>query len=408
MDSVVAHATLRVSPAATPEEIRAAYRRRAFETHPDRAAGSTAEFQAVAEAYRVLSDPTHAAQDPGRASDASSRVPGTDAAKVLFEYLGDLASEMILNGAAPDAIVAFLAREGCPESVARALERDLRRRVQPAASEGSRGPPSPARSEQEHARASTRSAACPPPGRGEGVPREPAATSGPRARVFPPFARWLAVALAPAAVMACALAAWRITATVRASEPRSETASPVAAAVARPGTSAVAQPGTPAGAQPGTPAVAPPGTPAAHGGMRTSSPAAMRPADPARSPATRPQSQAHVRPPKQPARAGEAHSLGAVSAAIDAERVALEADRSRFTAEAAELESERQRIDAAATALGAGGDPARIAALRRRQAAFNARLEAARRTEKGLQRRTHDLNARIVAYNGRVRSERQR
>ncbi len=56
MDDAVAYAILGVSAEATPEEIRTAYRRRAFDTHPDRAVGSTAAFQAVAEAYRILSD----------------------------------------------------------------------------------------------------------------------------------------------------------------------------------------------------------------------------------------------------------------------------------------------------------------------------------------------------------------
>jgi curved DNA-binding protein CbpA len=41
---------------ASPEEIKAAYRRRAKKTHPD-AGGKTEEFQAVNAAYQVLADP---------------------------------------------------------------------------------------------------------------------------------------------------------------------------------------------------------------------------------------------------------------------------------------------------------------------------------------------------------------
>jgi curved DNA-binding protein CbpA len=46
---------LGVSPNASPEEIKAAYRRRARETHPD-AGGKREEFQKVQHAYEVLGD----------------------------------------------------------------------------------------------------------------------------------------------------------------------------------------------------------------------------------------------------------------------------------------------------------------------------------------------------------------
>jgi DnaJ domain len=353
VDHVDAHATLRVSPEATPEEVRAAYRRRAFETHPDRAKGSTSEFQAVAEAYRVLSDPS---RDPGGAQgpDASSRVPGMDAAKVLFEYLSDLASEMILNGAAPDAIVSFLAQEGCPESVARALEQDLRRRVKSAASEGSRRSPDPSRADQA------------PPG-GEG--KEPSAPPEPRPGGLPSFARWAALALVVPGVMACALMAWRIAGRVGASEPHAQGAPPQAVVAA--------------------PQSAPP-----HAAPVPSTAPHPRPL--------------HAKAPRPSAREHGTPSLSTTSAQLDAERAQLEADRGRLSTEAAELQLERQRLDAAEAALGTGGDPAQIAALRRQSAAYDARLAAARRTEQELQRRTQDLNSRIVAYNNRVRSSRQR
>jgi DnaJ-class molecular chaperone len=42
---------------ATPDEVKAAFRRRAQATHPDKEGGSEAEFKTVKHAYEVLSDP---------------------------------------------------------------------------------------------------------------------------------------------------------------------------------------------------------------------------------------------------------------------------------------------------------------------------------------------------------------
>lgn len=54
-DRSSAEEVLRVPPGASLEEIRAAYRRRARETHPDKG-GESGEFEAVARAYRSLLD----------------------------------------------------------------------------------------------------------------------------------------------------------------------------------------------------------------------------------------------------------------------------------------------------------------------------------------------------------------
>ncbi len=48
---------LEVSSDATAEQIREAYRRAAMRYHPDRPGGSADLFHAVAEAYKVLSEP---------------------------------------------------------------------------------------------------------------------------------------------------------------------------------------------------------------------------------------------------------------------------------------------------------------------------------------------------------------
>lgn len=49
--------TLGVKPDATPDEVKAAYRRKAQATHPDKAGGDEDEFKKAGKAYEVLSDP---------------------------------------------------------------------------------------------------------------------------------------------------------------------------------------------------------------------------------------------------------------------------------------------------------------------------------------------------------------
>lgn len=78
---------LGVSAGATDEEIRAAWRRRAFDTHPDRGGGGGA-FRRVQEAYDVLRDPgRRQLHDLRRAGFGGARVEALFAAAfgVLFE-----------------------------------------------------------------------------------------------------------------------------------------------------------------------------------------------------------------------------------------------------------------------------------------------------------------------------------
>ena len=61
------YAVLGIEKTAGPVDIRAAYRRRARDTHPDRAQGCPVEFLVVQTAYRVLMTPelrTQHDQDP--------------------------------------------------------------------------------------------------------------------------------------------------------------------------------------------------------------------------------------------------------------------------------------------------------------------------------------------------------
>jgi len=72
------HDALELDPAAAHSDkaLRAAYKRRALETHPDRG-GTTHAFQAVAEAYACLSDPACAAgEHTARPSATPTRTPG--------------------------------------------------------------------------------------------------------------------------------------------------------------------------------------------------------------------------------------------------------------------------------------------------------------------------------------------
>jgi curved DNA-binding protein CbpA len=56
------YATLRTDPKADDEAIKAAFRKAAARTHPDREGGSNTAFQEVQKAYEVLSDPKRRAQ----------------------------------------------------------------------------------------------------------------------------------------------------------------------------------------------------------------------------------------------------------------------------------------------------------------------------------------------------------
>jgi molecular chaperone DnaJ len=71
---------LGVAPSATTAELRRAYRRLALEHHPDRAGPHSApRFAQIAEAYRMLSDPTaRTAYDAHRFERAAGRIQTAD------------------------------------------------------------------------------------------------------------------------------------------------------------------------------------------------------------------------------------------------------------------------------------------------------------------------------------------
>ena len=76
------YVTLGVSPDATPDQIRDAYRKLAFQWHPDRnpqqRAQAHARFLDLGEAYSVLRDPRQRRNhDRGRSQSAPSSAPRT-------------------------------------------------------------------------------------------------------------------------------------------------------------------------------------------------------------------------------------------------------------------------------------------------------------------------------------------
>lgn len=74
------YAALGLEASATQREIRAAYRRLAHETHPDRTAGDTAlerRFKRIARAYEVLGDPARRKAYDERLRWGRFAAPGT-------------------------------------------------------------------------------------------------------------------------------------------------------------------------------------------------------------------------------------------------------------------------------------------------------------------------------------------
>src|ERR1700748_1967373 len=70
---------LRLTPVATAEEVRSAYRRRAIELHPDLSGFGSDPFLELQEAYSVLSDPMRRAIYDREAQEIPIR--RTDAAR---------------------------------------------------------------------------------------------------------------------------------------------------------------------------------------------------------------------------------------------------------------------------------------------------------------------------------------
>ena len=77
---------LGITPPSTSKEIKMAYLKSAKECHPDlHGAGKTAEFQALTEAYSVLSDPQRkASYDAGGSGEASCSMDDSHSSYEIF------------------------------------------------------------------------------------------------------------------------------------------------------------------------------------------------------------------------------------------------------------------------------------------------------------------------------------
>ncbi|KAG2121066.1 DnaJ domain-containing protein [Suillus discolor] len=114
------YALLNVSKTATPEEIRQAYKRESLRTHPDRFSNATEterktateKFQAVADAYYVLSDPARRKEydvlfSSKRAGDKTSDPKASSSFFTQFASMFGGAGAAPAQGPRPDAENVF-------------------------------------------------------------------------------------------------------------------------------------------------------------------------------------------------------------------------------------------------------------------------------------------------------------
>lgn len=82
--------TLGVPPDATPEQIRAAYRRSSSAAHPDREGGSTERQAAINRAWQVLGDPEARARYDATGDDRPASAQGEMAKELLVNLFRQL------------------------------------------------------------------------------------------------------------------------------------------------------------------------------------------------------------------------------------------------------------------------------------------------------------------------------
>ncbi len=92
------YTTLEIATAATPEQVKRAYRKQARRHHPDRG-GSAERFQAVQLAYEILSDPERRARYDATGDTSLPRMAErTRPLQLLFALMGQVLQDL-LSGA---------------------------------------------------------------------------------------------------------------------------------------------------------------------------------------------------------------------------------------------------------------------------------------------------------------------
>jgi len=123
--------TLELDSTATPEEIKANYRRLAMKWHPDRNQGSAEaeeKFKDISEAYSVLSDEAKRRDYDqfvanGGQNESAYRAanPGFSQEQASYMFMWEMnavAQELAMQGYGREAIAAELERRGCPAEAA--------------------------------------------------------------------------------------------------------------------------------------------------------------------------------------------------------------------------------------------------------------------------------------------------
>lgn len=144
---------LGVSPTASEDDIKRAYRLLAMKWHPDRNPNNRAEsellFKEIGRAYSILSDPVERQRydEAGAGEDAAfdhmrDEFSSDDAFSTFLAAVLDLAFEMALRDERQIAIYRALVAEGCPENIARTVASRAHAMANRHSSGGAAGGPS--------------------------------------------------------------------------------------------------------------------------------------------------------------------------------------------------------------------------------------------------------------------------
>ena len=87
---------LGVNADATEKQLKTAYRMMSLKYHPDRKGGSTAAFQRISVAYKILTDPEQR-RDYDEGNDVKSRRGGKDSGSDSDEYASDEENKQTLR-----------------------------------------------------------------------------------------------------------------------------------------------------------------------------------------------------------------------------------------------------------------------------------------------------------------------